>query len=80
MTKDKDSKFEVLKGGKDNIDMEALEKDLPKLRMFLTVQAKLFRANYEALVEAGFSKDEALQLCTKIFMPQGEIPNPIGRA
>jgi hypothetical protein len=38
---------------------------LPQIIQMAKLDAKLKKVNYDALMEAGFSKDEALLLCKK---------------
>jgi len=39
--------------------------DLPQIIESAKLQAKITRINYDAYIEAGFSKSEALELCKK---------------
>ncbi len=43
-----------------------LERTIPEMLASQRAMAKLVRAKYLALVESGFTKDEALALCEKL--------------
>jgi hypothetical protein len=43
--------------------LETLKRDLPTFLEYQAVIAKIKRAQYDALIEAGFSPEQALELC-----------------
>ncbi len=59
--KDKKSKSDLASS------LAAVREQLPQHMEMITIQAKLHRAKYKALVAEGFKESEALELCKDIF-------------
>ena len=70
MSDEKDNLI-VIDGGKTpNVTAEAvrlMDTNMPHLLEYMVMTAKLHRAKYVALKEAGFSNAEALMLCQRIY-------------
>lgn len=46
---------------------ESIERDLPSLRKYYASRAKMIRAYYDSLIDAGFDNEDALILCSQEF-------------
>lgn len=44
-------------------DLERMKRNLPGTEEYLRLLARLHKAKYDALIEAGFTPDQALELC-----------------
>jgi hypothetical protein len=52
-------------GPEMRVALDTLVKSLPLMKEYETIQAKVTRSKYEALIEVGFTEAQALELCKK---------------
>lgn len=52
-------------GDRDQLkaDLEKMKRQVPELMEYFAVRAKLTKAHFDGLVEAGFTPEQALELC-----------------
>lgn len=55
--------FSDIKEKKFAADIEEMKLTLPSMIAFQSIQAQITRAKFLALIEAGFTRQEAFQLC-----------------
>jgi hypothetical protein len=64
-------KIKIFEGGCNPNELKealrTLKVNLPEMQEYLKIHAQMIKWKYDALLEEGFSKEQAIELCRKLF-------------